>query len=159
MYYNNHLSLRRECKKFPLSLKISPQVNVTSHHFFHFFHYSDFFEYLHFFEYLNFYNKKEVWLYNKTWVWGGGGGVFPLFPEMEFRLLCFSLFHRIVEIDLLDGEIFIIWGYLYMALYADYTFTDWWKYSTIIPQIVKINTVGFSHNILHHEPLPVCSSR
>ena len=42
-------------------------------------------------------------------------GGFPLFPEMEFRLLCFSLFHRIVEIDLLDGEIFIIWGYLYMA--------------------------------------------
>ena len=34
MYNNNHLSLRRECKKFPLSLKISPQVNVTSHHFF-----------------------------------------------------------------------------------------------------------------------------
>ena len=33
-----------------------------------------------------------------------GGG--PLFPEMEFCLLCFSLFHRIVEIDLLDGEIF-----------------------------------------------------
>ena len=29
-----------------------------------------------------------------------------LFPEMEFCLLCFSLFHRIVEIDLLDGEIF-----------------------------------------------------
>ena len=72
-----------------------------------------------------------------------GGGGFPLFPEMEFCLLCFSLFHRIVEIDLLDGEIFIIWGYLYMALYADYTFTDWWKYSTIIPQIVKINMVGF----------------
>ena len=45
------------------------------------------------------------------WGWGG----FPLFPEMEFRLLCFSLFHRIVEIYLLDGEIFIIWGYLYMA--------------------------------------------
>ena len=55
------------------------------------------------------------------WGWGG----FPLFPEMEFRLLCFSLFHRIVEIDLLDGEIFIIWVYLYMALYTDYTFTDW----------------------------------
>ena len=54
-------------------------------------------------------------------MWGGGGGVFPLFPEMEFRLLCFSLFHRIVEIDLLDGEIFIIWGYLYMVLYTDYS--------------------------------------
>ena len=39
------------------------------------------------------------------WGWGG----FPLFPEMEFRLLCFSLFHRIVEIDLIDGEIFIIY--------------------------------------------------
>ena len=51
------------------------------------------------------------------WGWGG----FPLFPEMEFCLLCFSLFHRIVEIDLLDGEIFIIWGYLYMALYTDYS--------------------------------------
>ena len=78
MYNNNHSSLRRECKQFPLSIKISPQVNVTSHHFFHFFHYSDFFEYLHFFEYLNFYNKKEIWLYNKTWVWGGGGGFSPL---------------------------------------------------------------------------------
>ena len=50
-----------------------------------------------------------------------GGGFFPLFPEMEFCLLCFSLFHRIVEIDLLDGEIFIIWGYLYMAFYVQTT--------------------------------------
>ena len=51
------------------------------------------------------------------WGWGG----FPLFPEMEFCLLCFSLFHRIVEIDLLDGESFIIWWYLYIALYTDYS--------------------------------------
>ena len=50
------------------------------------------------------------------WGWGG----FPLFPEMEFRLLCFSLFHRIVEIDWMvkfssSGDI-CIWRYMQTTL-------------------------------------------